>query len=379
MKTRVGIVGGGFAGLYTAIYLRRFYTEKQLSITLFDTKESFVFTPLLHEVFAGNLPFDLVSIPFSLLSKKYHFTFKHEHVERINQHTNTVITSSSHSFDFLVLATGSRTPLPLSPHPHIYDVKSSVTLLDDIQENLPQSIVVVGAGATGVETVCELSYLLYKKLGHTPLEVSLHLISSTPSILPSLSSYIQKKALRTLEKRHVHLHLNTKALTVDRKGIETSEGYMLAESIVWAAGTVPQAPSPFNGEKRMRTSSHLHISENTSFFVLGDVACIPHKDSRCVPPLAQSAVEEASYVAKSIRASLQKKSFYPFRYKHKAVLLSLGPGNAVGELYGIRISGFFAWWLWRTVYLFRMPLFKKKLSIAWRWTTYLCNRKEIRR
>lgn len=378
MKPHVGIVGGGFAGLYTAIYLRHFYTEKQLSITLFDTRKSFIFTPLLHEVFVGSLSFDLVSIPFSLLSKKYHFVFKHEHVERVNQHTNTVITSTSHSFDFLVLATGSKTPLPLSPHPHIYDVKSSTTLRTDIQKKLPQTIVVVGAGATGVETVCELSHLLYKKLGHTPLEVSLHLLSSSSSILPSFSSYIQKKALLTLRRKHVHLHLATQALTIDREGIKTSQGYIPADSIIWAAGIVPHAPSPFNGEKRIRTSPYLTISENTSFFVLGDVACIPHKDSRCVPSLAQSAVEEASYVAQSIHASLQKKSFYPFQYKHKATLLSLGPGNAVGELYNIRVSGFFAWWLWRTVYLFRMPLFKKKCSIMWRWTIHLFTMKTIR-
>ena len=378
MKKHVGIIGGGFAGLYTAIYLRRFYTKKELTITLFDKKESFVFTPLLHEVFTGNLPLDLVSIPFSLLLEKYHFTFNHEHVRRVDPHTNTIISSSSHSFDFLVLSTGSKTPVPLSPHPHLYDVKSSLTLCKDIQQHIPQSVVVVGAGATGVETACELSYLLYKKLGLAPSSTSLHLLSSTPSILPSFSPYIQRKALLSLKKQHIHLHLNTKALSIDRTGILTETGYLPADSIVWAAGITPLAPSPFNGEKRIRTSSRLHVSEHPSFFVLGDVACIPHKEFRCVPPLAQSALQEASYVARAIRASLQKKSLPPFQYKHRATLLSLGPGKAVGEIYGIRIYGVYAWWIWRTIYLFKIPLLRKKCSVAWQWSTYIFRMRSIR-
>lgn len=377
MKKSVGIVGGGFAGLYTAIYLRRLYTEKELSITIFDERESFLFTPLLHEVFVGSLPLSLISIPFSLLSKKYHFTFIHEKVTEVDSATHTI--NRSHSYDFIVLATGSKTPLPLSPHPHIYDVKSSEKIYTHIEKNIPKSVVVVGAGATGVETVYELSYLLYKKLGYSPSNVSLHLIASTNSILPSFSPYIQKRATSLLEKKFIYLHTETKALSVEQDGIQTSKGYFPADIIVWAVGITPSTPTPFNGEKRIRTSPYLTLPQDKSFFVIGDISCIPRDELSCVPPLAQSAVQEAFYVAKSIDASLKKREApSPFKYTQRATLLSLGPGKAVGEIFGLRIYGMFAWWIWRTVYLFRIPLFLKKCSIAWHWTKYITNPKRIR-
>jgi NADH dehydrogenase len=102
---------------------------------------------------------------------------------------------------------------------------------------------------------------------------------------------------------------------------------------------------------------------------VGDCAGVPQADGKGLcPPTAQFAIREAKTCAKNILATLANETLRPFRFRALGMLASLGQRSAVAEMLGMRLTGFIAWFAWRTVYLMKLPGFVRRLRVALDWT-----------
>ena|SRR5688572_17068822 len=123
----------------------------------------------------------------------------------------------------------------------------------------------------------------------------------------------------------------------------------------------------------MRSRSHPQV------WALGDCAAIPGPDGRPYPALAQHAVREGRHVARNVSAVIDGRAPAPFLFRSRGTMASLGHTRAVARVFGVRLTGFFAWWLRRTYYLFQMPRWERRLRIVLGWTVALFFRPDITR
>jgi NADH dehydrogenase len=155
-----------------------------------------------------------------------------------------------------------------------------------------------------------------------------------------------------------------------------------AGTIVLAAGIVPSVVAtaiPVLHDQRgrivvdetMRSRSHAHV------WALGDCAAIPGPDGRPYPALAQHTVREARHLARNIQATIERRVPTPFVYRPLGTMASLGHTSAVARVFGLRLTGFAAWWVRRTYYLFQMPRWDRRLRIVLDWTVALFFRPDI--
>ncbi|HMR01475.1 MAG TPA: NAD(P)/FAD-dependent oxidoreductase, partial [Candidatus Gracilibacteria bacterium] len=253
------------------------------------------------------------------------------------------------------------------------------------------SFAIVGGGATGVEVAGEASDFFYKtfcKYYCQDIEagdVNLYIINRGPELLPQFNPYLRKKALQALTKKKVQIKLNSGVTSIEKDHIRLSSGETLpVNNVIWTAG-VKANPPKINQEiatdssRRLKVNQHLQIKDHPHIFALGDVASYEHQSGKPLPMLAQVAVQQAKTVADNIAASIQQKPLKSFKYHSKGELVSIGQWGALGHTLGVNWSGPIAWWLWRTVYLFKFISSSKKIKIAIDWTVNLFHHRDITR
>ncbi len=155
-----------------------------------------------------------------------------------------------------------------------------------------------------------------------------------------------------------------------------------ASTIVWTAGTTPNplvATLPCAGERgRIPVNAYLEVEGWPGVWALGDCALVPDgATGRFHPPTAQHAIREGRCVARNIAATIRGGAKRPFVFRTIGQLASLGRRTGVAQILGIRFSGFVAWWLWRTIYLAKLPRLEKKLRVALDWTLDLVFTKDL--
>jgi NADH dehydrogenase len=207
-------------------------------------------------------------------------------------------------------------------------------------------------------------------------------VTQGAELLTPLHKTLQENALRIIRDKGIRVMLNTKVKEVTKEGILTESGEMLASPhVVWAAGVKAQYPElvgNFTADPsgRIPVSTYLQMHNYKNVFVLGDSALLL-QDGKPIPMLAQVAVEQAPYVAHNIAQSIRGKALEAFRYESKGELVSLGRGNAVARIFGITFSGVVAWFIWRTIYLFKFLSGSKRIKIAVDWTVDLFYPRDI--
>lgn len=402
-KPHIVIVGAGFGGLYTARHLAPFVRKNKIDVTLINKTNYFLFTPLLHEVATGGLRPTSVSEPIREIFKNSGITIYQDTVSSINPKDKKVTTGNCEiKYDYLVLATGAETnyygiegakenTLGLKNLDDAVKIRSQIidsfekATLSKNEEDRKKllTFVVVGGGPTGVETVSEIAefageiknrYYKGEKRYHVK-DISVCLVDTGDTILRPFNKKIQKIATQRLQKMGITLLLSKKVSSVKPQEIVFDDGNSIsASTIIWATGVTPvppkcieHEPSILNG--RMETDSFLRMIGISDVFVLGDTACVNQGENVPPPPmLAQVAVAEAEFVAKNIMATIKNKKLKNFIYKSKGTLVSLGQWYATGEVFSVVISGKIAWWIWRTVYLFKFLSWQKRFHIAFEWT-----------
>jgi NADH dehydrogenase len=295
----------------------------------------------------------------------------------------------TYTADALVVATGSRSAtfgVPgvvehALPFRQIGDAlrirRRLVSLLEESTERPDPAltrVVVVGAGYSGAELSAALADFLERSRRHyyrTAPPPRVTLVDAVDRVVPMLPAAASVKAAAALRERGVHLVLGRKVAAVRAGALDLDDGTTLqAASIIWAGG-VEALPLPGLDQERGRRGAltvdgHMRVTDGV--FALGDAALVPDGHGGVCPPTAQHALRQGAHLGRILPDLLDGRIAPRFRYRTLGELVSLGHRNAIGRVLGITVSGFVAWFLWRSYYLLRLPTLVRKARVAFDWT-----------
>ncbi len=393
---RIVVVGGGFGGLYAAIYLARSeLAERDARITLVDQKNFFTFTPLLAEVAAGTLGREHVTYPYRVLGRRYGFDFVQDTAKELDLNASMLRTDHAEfPFDYLVLAVGAqpryfgndeleRYSFPLTSvqealaiRDRVIGAYERVSLIRDPAERVPWlTFVIAGAGPAGVEMASEIHGLANNVL--TPYypaagRARVILADGGDRILTGWDGSLAQEGLRRLRERGIDVRLHTRIQAI-APGVITMQGDNGVESVpahtlVWTAGT---APPTWVANLRIPTergaikiNQFLQVDGFEHVFAVGDVTrLLDGRTGRAYPPVAPIAISQGVRAAANIENHAQGRKLEPYEAHHAGKIISLGCGVALVDLLGIRITGILAWWIYRGAYLLKLVGTKNKVRV----------------
>ena len=193
-------------------------------------------------------------------------------------------------------------------------------------------------------------------------------------------------ALKVLKKNIINVLLNTQVKEVTPTEVVLGNGVCMAtDTVIWTAGVKPNEVSIINGEikkdggGRIITDKAFRAKGFDNIFAVGDVAHFDETSERGLPMLAQIAVQQGDLLGKNIARCVAGKPVKEFSYHSKGQLVSLGRGRAAGTIAGVHIYGWVAWFIWRTVYLFKFISGSKRFRIAFDWTMQLFSKRDVTR
>ncbi len=403
-QKEVLILGGGFAGAYTAMELQKLVKHRRdIHISLVSQDNFLLFHPMLPELVSGSIETQHVLVPTRRMSPGV--TFYTGSVEEIDLDRHQVMVDLGFEnrrevvrFNYLVLALGAITDLSRMPgmsehallaktvgdafylRNHLVDMLEKADAEGDPDERRKLlTFIVAGAGFSGVEVMAELSDLIHDALPNyhniEPNEPRKILIQGPERILPEVKESLAAFATRKLAEKGIEVRVNTrlKALTPD-DAILASDEHIPTRTLIATIGNAPHpllASLPCQRDQRgaVLTNEFLEVADCPGVFALGDNASVPDVTTggRC-PPTAQYAIRQARCAAWNILATITDKPRRPFKFGGLGQLASLGRGSAVAQVFGIKLSGFIAWSLWRCVYLSKLPTMERRLRVAADWT-----------
>lgn len=381
----VVIVGGGFAGLTVALTLSRL--KPRPGVVLVEPRKQFAFLPLLYELLSGELqPWEVVPSYDTLLNSSG-IAVVHDRVSAVNWKDKEVHTASRQrlAYGHLVLATGSQPNdfgVPgVKEHALQFhspdDVAPLRQRIKDLQRQggavggAAPALVIVGAGAAGVELACKVADLSEGR-------ITLHLIEQGNCILPMARAFNREQAEACLQQQGVHCHLNTRVEAVTPNDVSLRQGdqatVLSHQGLIWTAGNksrrpqlIPEIPS---GNGRLAVDEALRSHDLPDCLVLGDLAMRSKADgaeSNPWPCTAQVAMQQGEAAARTLIALQEGKQPEPFEYRDLGEMLSLGIGKATVTGMGLTLAGPLAFKLRRLTYLARLPRLSLGLRSAGAW------------
>jgi NADH:ubiquinone reductase (H+-translocating) len=409
---RIVILGGGFGGIAVAQRLERRLRPGEAEIVLISRENFSLFTPMLPEVSSGELDIRHVVTPIRSQLRQTHFILADVRGLDVAAHAVEIThTLTGHdewiAYDQLVIALGSSTSTFGLPGvaEHVFALKTLedagilrnrlvwlLELADSTSDAALRrrylTVVVVGGGFTGVEATGEFVELFRSVLRFYPsidrAMVRIVLIEGGPVLLPGLPPRMGSYSASFLRKRGVEILTGDGVASADEDGIVLQSGARIETStIVWSAGV---APAPTIGGSPLPRTKRGAIIVGRDFLVegfediwaLGDCAAIPDGAGGFYPLTAQHAIREGPVLADNIIGMLHGKATKPFHYTALGMMASLGARRAVAQLPGGRVlTGFPAWFLWRSYYLSRLPGLDRKLRVAFDWTLELLFPRDI--
>lgn len=404
-RKRVVILGGGFAGVYAARYLEKALGRRDdFEVVLVNKENYFVFQPMLAEVVSGSVGVTDIVSPIRRLLPRTELHVRE--VESIDLTNKTVTTSPGFRphphvirYDHLVLALGNVTdfrglrglPEHALPFKNLGDALSlrnhviraleeaAVERADAELRRQLLTFVVAGGGFSGVEVVAELNDFVrgvarsYPQID--PAEIRVVLLHSRGRILPEVTERLGLFAQKILLKRGVEVLLDTRLKAATGDEAVLGDGTRIPTRTL--VSTVPSSPHPLveslelprDKSGRLVANSFLEVEGAENVWALGDCALVPAGGRAAAsPPTAQHATRQAKTAAHNIVASIRGGKKLAFNFKDLGKLGALGHRSAVAEILGVPVSGFLAWWLWRTIYLLKLPGWGRRLKVATSWT-----------
>jgi NADH dehydrogenase len=401
---RIVIVGGGAGGLPLAARLGdRFGRRRRASVTLVDPFPTHVWKPLLHEVAAGSMDVESHDIDYLALARWHRFRFRQgriagldraRHEVRIgavvDEDGEEILPERVLAYDTLILCVGSVSNdfgIPgVAEHAIGIDTRPdaqrfhrkllAACVRADARKASGASgevcIVIIGAGATGVELAAEIrqttrAFGVYGLDYLKPADIRITVVEAAPRVLPPLPESIATAALGLLGKLDVTVRTGERVVAVQSDGVHNARGDVRkADLVVWAAGI--QASRELdrldglevNRNHQLVVQQTLQTTRDADVFAFGDCADCPwphsgHPEAR-VPPRAQAARQQAQMLVKTIEARLRGLPLPVFRFRDYGSLVSLGELSAVGNLMGkliggsMLIQGLIARWMYESLY-----------------------------
>ncbi len=402
----VVIVGGGAGGLELATRLGNTLGRKgKAEITLIDRNRTHVWKPLLHEIAAGSMNPDKHELEYLAQAHWHHFKFRLGSMDGIDRTKKEVYVAPFHDedgieviprrtfqYDTLIIAIGSTTndfgikgareySIALDTqdqaerfHRRLHNaLVRAQTQVAPVQAGQLE-VVIVGAGATGVELAAELHNTTRELAAYgldkidADRDVKISLIEATDRVLPALPPALSHAVDLELRKLRVHLYTGERVTEVTEKGVYTHSGRFIPSAlVVWAAGIkAPDFLNNLDGLEANRINQlvvrrTLQTTLDDSVFAFGDCAACPwpgHDEN--VPPRAQAAHQQASMLIKTVKCILQEKPLPEYTYRDYGSLVNLGRYSTVGSLMGalaggsLFIEGMFASFMYQSLYKMHM-------------------------
>lgn len=406
---KILIVGGGYAGFYTAWKLEKTLRKGEAEVTIVDPLPYMTYQPFLPEVAAGS-----IEARHSVVSLRRHLKRTRiltgkitgiDHANRSATVTPDVGEPFTETYDQIVVTAGavSRT----FPIPGIADnaiglktIEEAVAIRDQLLDNFDKAamlpagperdrlltVVVVGGGFAGIEVFAELrsfaSSLLAKYPNITFEDTHFHLIEAMGRIMPEVSLPTSEWVLKDLAKRGAHVHLDTQVKGAIDGNVELSTGETLpSDLIIWTAGVMANptvvrgSDLPVEERGRIRTRADLRVGTDEEIvegaWAAGDVSAVPDLSGggvggMCVPN-AQHAVRQGKLLAKNITAVLRGEEPKEYFHKNLGAVAGLGLYNGVFQSGKIALKGFVAWLAHRGYHGLAMPTWERKFRVLWGW------------
>ena len=412
MGARILVVGGGYIGMYAARHLERRLRGTAHELVLVNPDNFMLYQPFLPEVASGLIDPRAVVVPLRRVLRRTELVIGE--VERLDHEARTATVRLGGGgrrdieFDLAILGAGSwsRTlPVPgLADHgvgfknlPEAIWLRNRVLSqldraaeLDDADaRRAALTFVFVGAGFAGIEALGELEELSRAAAKTIPQirrkDQRWVMVEAGPRILPELDAPLAEYAAARLLERGIELRTSTRLERASAEVAYLSDGEELpTETLVWTAG-VKAAPVttvlgvPLDERGRIVVDRTLRVEGVPGMWAAGDCAAVPdaHGVNGTSPPTAQHALRQARVLAENVVATLEGGTLRSFRYTNKGMLCSLGHYRGVANPFGVRITGFPAWFLHRTYHLAYMPTWSRKARIALDWTVALLFPRDI--
>jgi NADH dehydrogenase len=406
---RILVLGGGFSGVTTARHLERVLRRhRDAEITLVSRDNFFVVTPLLFEACSGRLELRHCAQPIRAALRRTRFIEAAVEAVDVERQMVRAVASESGTYDLpydhLVVALGASTNerlIPGSSNAFTFKTMADALVLRnhlierfERADAAPHSttrgscltVVVIGGGLVGVELLGELTALADDVLRFYPRlrrdEIRFHLFEAGPRILPEIDERLAAVASRVLQRRGADVRVATPVRAIEAGRVYLANETIETSTIVLTAGIVPSAiastiPVLHDSRGRIAVDETMRSRSHPQVWALGDCAEIPGPDGRPYPALAQHSVREARQLARNIQRVIEGRVPAPFVFQPLGTMASLGHTRAVALAFGVRLTGFPAWWMRRTYYLFQMPRWDRRLRIVLDWTVALFFRPDI--
>ena len=436
-RGHVVILGSGFAGIEVLKRLqKKFRNNKDIDITLVSRDNFLLFTPMLPEVSTGMIETRHIVTPVRSFINKTRFY--EANVESIDLNNKRIVIThpigrqfqpiawDKHTLecDYLVLALGSETNFfgmddvkknsfimkgiddAIILRNHILSILEQASIEQenkDLRKSL-LTFVVVGGGFNGIETAGALNDFIretvrefYKDIYMT--DVRIMLVNSEDRILEQVDEDLGKWALLKLKDNGVEFIMNSQVTGATPNSAKLDNGNIInTHTIIWSTGVTPSkliANLPCEHDKghRIISNSYLEIAGYPGVYAIGDCASITDPNTgKPYPPTAQHAIRQGNVAAKNIISAIKgkevgeggggendrkKKKKKKFVYKTKGMMAEIGKRSGVATLFGFKVHGFAAWWLWRTFYLANLPTKQKKLKVMVDWTMDLLFKPDV--
>jgi len=426
-KKKIIILGGGFAGVECARQLEsEFGNDPKIELVMVSEDNFLLFTPMLPQVASGMIETRHIVLPIRTICQKT--KFYEGRVKNIDPYGKLVTlwgTSDKRSisihYDFLVVALGSETNFfgMANVEKNAYTMKTlndAVMLRNRVIDMLEQAenetdpilrksflnFVVVGGGFAGIETAGELMDLLLDARKHYPTihkdDLKVIVLEALPMILPGFNEKLAEFAKEKMIDRGIDIRLQTAVTSFDgnevtTKTLEQNPKNSTNESIVdairtktliWTAGVTPVNTIKRSMLKTDRgkviINEYLEAEGFPNVFAIGDCALFLNSETkRPFPPTAQIAEAQAKTAAKNLKAVIKNSEKEKFEFHSKGQMAIIGKRSGIATFLGMNISGFWAWLIWRNVYLSKIPTLDKKIRVFLDWTIDLFFDRDISR
>ncbi|MDQ3736797.1 MAG: NAD(P)/FAD-dependent oxidoreductase [Actinomycetota bacterium] len=403
-EKKVLVVGGGFGGFTAAKKIcERIKDREDVGVLVIAKDNFFTFWPMVAGIVSSDIDSRNVAQPLRRALITSGASFRRAQLREINHENKTVTVDGGVEFpyDHLVIALGGQ--------PNFFGIpgveEHALTMrgIEDAEQirnrvierfeevslmrgEIPESkltFVVIGGGATGVETASELYNLVHEALepdypNIDPHRVKIFLLEALDHILPELDPALRRAARTRLQNQRIEVRTGAMAEEITGDCVKLKGGDNIStENVIWTAGNRPNQAIydfglPADERNGIKVDEYLRVEGHTNIWAVGDCAAIPdtrEENGRGVPPTAQAAVQEGKVVAKNILATIDGKEdeMEPFEYRPLGQLVELGSDFAVNDVMGVRFTGTLAAIFWRLAYLTRLDSPQSKAHQATDW------------
>lgn len=363
------VLGAGYGGLTTVVNLQKMINVNEAEIILVNKNDYHYETTWLHEVGAGTISPDKARYPISSVINSG-VKFVQATVESVDVNTKKVgTTAGEFTYDYLVFGLGfegetfgipglKEYALALSNINAARQVREHIEYqfaswsLDEVKDDSKLTIIVGGAGFTGIEFLGELGNRvpeLCKEFDIPQEKVRVLCVEAAPMVLPGFDPQLVEYAKTQLSKKGIEFSIGTPLVEATPEGVNIKKGedefeFVKAGTVVWAAGVRGNALVESSGiesnRARIAVRKDMRAPGFDDVFVVGDCAFLLNEEAgRPYPPTAQIAMQQAVNIAKNIKHLMNGQETETFVYDDKGAVCSLGHDDAIGSAMGRKFTG----------------------------------------